>query len=275
MKLIHDDNLSDVLRNAEVNDLTILVDLITDDGAGRISLSSEACAQLVTAKAARRFDEQTLALIAEELSRFGGNSLANLFRRGAGVPYKEIVCDVAKHLKVPFSADSECALIEMAIISKVLQQAVGKMTEEQREELFSTLGSKYTPGMGPAALVGALAGLKLSGFGALQAATIVAEASATALLKTAFTTGATQGAARSIGALVGPIGWAITAIWTTYDLASPAYRVTVPCVIQIAYMRQKTLIKQCPACKAQVAHDSKFCSECGTRVGPAGLLKAE
>ena len=35
----------------------------------------------------------------------------------------------------------------------------------------------------------------------------------------------------------GPFGWVLTAGWTAYDLSSPAYRVTIPCVIQIAYMR--------------------------------------
>ena len=39
--------------------------------------------------------------------------------------------------------------------------------------------------------------------------------------------------------LIGPIGWAITSIWTIIDIAGPAYRVTIPACIQIAYMRNK------------------------------------
>ena len=37
--------------------------------------------------------------------------------------------------------------------------------------------------------------------------------------------------------LTGPIGWVITGLWTAVDIAGPAYRVTIPAVIQIAYLR--------------------------------------
>lgn len=37
--------------------------------------------------------------------------------------------------------------------------------------------------------------------------------------------------------LTGPIGWVITGLWTAIDIAGPAYRVTIPAVIQIAYLR--------------------------------------
>ncbi|WP_409012598.1 hypothetical protein [Bacteroides xylanisolvens] len=38
--------------------------------------------------------------------------------------------------------------------------------------------------------------------------------------------------------MMGPIGWILTAVWTLIDIAGPAYRVTIPAVIQIAYIRQ-------------------------------------
>ena len=44
---------------------------------------------------------------------------------------------------------------------------------------------------------------------------------------------------KAIGVLSGPLGWAITAGWAVYDLSSPAYRVTVPSVIQVACMRMQ------------------------------------
>lgn len=267
MPVIRDQNLTDVLMSGDVDDISILIDLITDKGEGRISLSSDACRRLTAANTARRIDKSTRALIAEELSRFGGNSLANLFRGGAGVPYKEIVCDVATHLKVPYNASSECEMIEMAIISKVLQQSLDKMTEEQRKELFESLGTNYSQATGSAAMAGLLAALKLTGFGAFKATAIVANASVHAFLGRGLVMGAYGGAIRGLGVLAGPVAWAITAIWTAFDLASPAYRVTVPCVIQVAYMRQKGLIKKCPSCNAAVTLGNKFCGECG-----AGLM---
>ncbi|MYZ51250.1 hypothetical protein F5985_03625 [Malikia spinosa] len=44
---------------------------------------------------------------------------------------------------------------------------------------------------------------------------------------------------RAASVLTGPIGWAITGIWTAVDLAGAAYRVTIPAVIQVAFLRQK------------------------------------
>ena len=46
------------------------------------------------------------------------------------------------------------------------------------------------------------------------------------------------GLTRMASIMMGPIGWILTAVWTLIDIAGPAYRVTIPAVIQIAYIRQ-------------------------------------
>ncbi len=43
---------------------------------------------------------------------------------------------------------------------------------------------------------------------------------------------------RILSILAGPIGLTITALWTVWDIAGAAYRVTVPAVIQVAFLRQ-------------------------------------
>ena len=48
----------------------------------------------------------------------------------------------------------------------------------------------------------------------------------------------------TIGAFAGPIGWVITGLWTLADVAGPAYRVTIPAVIQVAFLRQYLINKQ-------------------------------
>jgi len=54
------------------------------------------------------------------------------------------------------------------------------------------------------------------------------------------------------------------------DVASPAFRVTVPCVVQIAYIRQKTLRRalenSCPACNKVNPVDASYCAHCGKRI---------
>ncbi|MDW2646713.1 ubiquinol-cytochrome C chaperone family protein, partial [Citrobacter sp. HN-141] len=47
------------------------------------------------------------------------------------------------------------------------------------------------------------------------------------------------------GAFAGPVGWVLSSLWLLIDLAGPAYRVTLPSCIFIAYMRQKHLYWHC------------------------------
>ena len=266
--LISDPNLAKVLSTADDDDLAVLIDHITDEGKGRISLSSDACKTLTDAKSAGRIDEATRALIAEELQRFGGNSLFNLIRGGAGVPYLEILNDVASHVKAR-RTPGDCTQIEIAILEAVLEQSLDKMSEKEKADFFAEFGSTYKPGLGPAVLAALLAAIRTSGFGTYKLSALLANSVATAILGRGLTFGATSGVMRGIGAFVGPIGWAITAIWTVFDLSSPAYRVTLPCVIQIAYMRQKAAYRSCPKCKTPAEAGKKFCGECGT---PLSLL---
>ena len=37
--------------------------------------------------------------------------------------------------------------------------------------------------------------------------------------------------------LAGPVGWVLGSVWMAYDLLGHSYKVTVPCVITIAYYR--------------------------------------
>lgn len=48
-------------------------------------------------------------------------------------------------------------------------------------------------------------------------------------------------ALRVLGLPGGPVGWAITGLWTAISLAGPAYRITIPCVCHVAYLRQKIM----------------------------------
>jgi len=86
---------------------------------------------------------------------------------------------------------------------------------------------------------GALTALRLGGFGTYKMAVVVANAVAKSLLGRGLTFAGNATLTRTLGVALGPIGWIITALWTAIDIASPAYRVTIPCVIQVAYMRLK------------------------------------
>lgn len=267
-----DSDLDPLLLNSENEDIHILIDHITDKGEGRIALSSDSCTQLSRAKISNKISPEDVALISTELRSFGGNSLFNLFRGGKGVPYKELLCDVADHLKVNYNKNNACNQIEMGILLKVLEQSIEQMSDQERQELFENLGGKFT-GKGPLMMASLQAAINTSGFAAYKLAAVIAQSTAKAILGRGLTFGTTAPLLRGISAFAGPIGWAITGIWTAFDLASPAYRITVPCVVQISYMRQKQLSEkaeaQCPQCHAPTTPSVKFCGECGARLNQA------
>ncbi len=264
-----DSDLDPLLLKSENEDIHILIDHITDKGEGRLALSADSCEQLLHARLSNEISPEDVALISTELRSFGGNSLFNLFRGGNGVPYKELLCDVADHLKVNYNKNNDCAKIEMEILLKVLEQSIEKMSDQERKELFENLGGKFT-GTGPLMMASLQAAISASGFAAYKLAAIVAQSTAKAILGRGLAFTATAPLMRGISVFAGPIGWAITGVWTAFDLASPAYRVTVPCVVQIAYIRQKSLSKKtdvhCPKCHAPVTVGAKFCGECGERL---------
>ncbi|RZO10656.1 hypothetical protein EKG40_03555 [Pseudomonas moorei] len=255
-----------ILSVSDVDDISAVVNYLTDNGAGRLALDGDACKQLIASRDAGHYSSADHELIGREIRLFGGNSLLNLFRKD-GVAYEEIVKDVAKHLKVNFN-DDPISVIEQEILGKILSRAFDQMTEVERKAILEELGVASYSTAGPAAAVAAICAAKAGGFATYKIAAIVANAIAKAILGKGLSFAATGQLMRSISVAIGPIGWAITALWTAADLASPAYRVTVPCVVQLAYMRQKAImvrtVKTCNHCQQPIVQTARFCSECGT-----------
>jgi uncharacterized protein YaaW (UPF0174 family) len=178
-------------------------------------------------------------LIAAELQCFGGNSLATMLRGGKGVTYRELLLDVCDKMKVNYNRKSSTDVIESNLLMKMLTDSIADMSPEQVRELVNELDIKTT-GFSKQAVIAALQmGARLSGFMVYKMAVIVANAVARAILGRglSFVAGATL--TRSVSIVTGPIGWAVTAAWTMIDIAGPAYRVTIPCVVQIACLRAK------------------------------------
>jgi hypothetical protein len=75
-------------------------------------------------------------------------------------------------------------------------------------------------------------------------AVIVANGAATAALGHGLAFAANAGLTKAIAIFAGPVGGALDALWGSLLIAGPAYRVTVPCVLQVASIRQTMLRKQ-------------------------------
>jgi uncharacterized protein YaaW (UPF0174 family) len=264
-------DLAALLQVADADDLNVLVDYITDNGNGRVALAKDVRERFVTCKNAGNYRASDRGAIANEIMLFGGNSIANLFRGGKGVSYTEIASDVGNHLKATFAKGADARAIEEAIIGKLYLDAVGKMTSDESREFTASMASFATS---------RAAGQAAGAMSAYAMSMAVASAMASMVIGRGLPLGMGIIASRGTGLLLGPFGVALSSIWTVAELASAAYRVTVPCVVQIANIRQKALQRalecRCSKCTRINTPEAKFCSECGNpiaqKAGPSTAL---
>ena len=181
--------------------------------------------------------------VACEIQCFGGNTFVTLFRGGEGVLYREVLTDVCDKVGAEYKKESTVEEVEICLLLKIFIDSVGKMTREELADLARTIGVKNIgPNLGKDAMLAAcLVAFRMGGFASYQLAMIVVNAVARILIGRGLAFGANAALTRILAVVAGPIGWAITGIWTAVDIASPAYRVTIPAVLLVAAIRQKHL----------------------------------
>jgi len=272
-----DDDLVPLLRKASSDDLGILVECIHKDRNEELS-SVPAFQELNPRAGDNIYDGDHRAYaddIAAEIQRYCGNTISNAFRGGKGVPYIEAVRDVADRLGVNYNRNAAVDRIEREILLKVLEKAYEKMSDEEKRELLDELGVSNALGIVPSLLpVMAIQGsLAKKGLVALVLSAIVANAIVNTLVKPTVMYGAGLAASivapRATTMFLGPIGWALTAgwaAWSLYDLGGPAYRVLVPCVAHVSFLRQKYCT--CQSCWEVQPAIASFCQTCGAGIEP-------
>ena len=178
--------------------------------------------------------------LAFELQSYGGNTLLNVFRNGQGPSYESIVYDVCKRLKVKGISKYDTAEeMEQKLLVSVSTKAIGELSEEQARSIMEECGVKGYD-YSRAGLVAAIIALQVINRRVfLVVVNSVMRMLGQMLLGRGIMMAGIGGLSRGIGAMCGPIGWIILGGWTMWDMMGPAYRVTVPAVIQIAYMRVK------------------------------------
>jgi uncharacterized protein YaaW (UPF0174 family) len=185
--------------------------------------------------------------IAAEIQKFGGNTIANIMRGGRGVLYKEIARDVAGKIGADYGEGQSVDLIEQQILLKVLEKSWKKMTETEKKAFLkgmrAELHSDRLPKAFPIELVQAalIAG---GAYASYRGWILLANAIARTTLGRELSVIAGSVFRRWINALGGAVAGGLTAIWALLEVAGPAYRVTAPCVIHIAMLRQLDRLKQ-------------------------------
>lgn len=231
------------LRNCDSSDLQVLVDYLTKNKNGNF----RATESLSYTQNYHSYYPNKLPLmydaIAVELLCFGGNTFRNIIR-GGGPSYRTVLTDVCKKMKVNFNRNASIETIENNLLEKIFLTSLDQMTEEQLKNLMDEMDVP-TKGFGKQAMIAALQiAIKKGGFASYKIAMIVANAICRLLLGRGLSLSANAALARSLCVFAGPIGWVVTAVWTILDIAGPAYRVTIPAVIQVAYMRANMQYRQ-------------------------------
>ncbi len=182
-------------------------------------------------------------LIAEELQKFGGNTIANTFRLGRGVKYDEILNDVLDNLKISYSKSSHIIEKENDLIERIFDDMLKDMPAEKRMELVKDMDLKTTSFTDQAIMAAVQAGIRAGGFLSYQITVMVANYVARLLLNRGLTLATNAALTKGLSLFIGPIGWAVTGIWTAFDIAGPAMRVTLPACVIVASLR-KSIIYQ-------------------------------
>lgn len=232
----------DFLGNISSADLDPLVRILTTDKDGK-SRRTELLTASDTYKENYPDHQAYWELIAEELQLFGANTLASLARgiKGGevkGVLYREILTDVCDKMKVNYNKSSEVQIIEQNLLMKVFTDSMEKMSPEDREELCRLVNLSPKRYTAEAITIAMQTAIRLGKFGSYQIALIVANNVTRAMFGRGLSFAANHTLTRMMGIFAGPIGLFLSVGWVMVDIAGPAYRVTIPAVLMIIYLRR-------------------------------------
>ena len=231
------------LADVPSDDLDALVRILTKDKDGNVRLTEE----LTTHDRYKEFSpdhHEYWDLIAAEIQRSGGNTLATLARGGKGVLYREVLTDICDKMKVNYNRGASVEAIEFYLLTKVLTDSMKEMSPEELEAVCDDLDlspMRYTP---EAVTIALQVAIRLGGFLPYKIALIVANAVVKALIGRGLSLVMNAALVRLMSAFAGPIGWTLSAAWLLVDIAGPAYRITVPAVIMVAYLRLESMKRE-------------------------------
>lgn len=246
-----DQSMYERLSSISAADIDGLVDILTDFGRGRTSLDADIKKTLVMARhdpRPNRYSEQYIRVIVNELQHYGGHSVANLIRDLRDKPplsYKTIVNNVHAKLNGKDTEAKSVETKECEIALALYGPPSDALSLEARIELSTTMKV-------------------LSGFFYIEESSTIKEF----LLKGGLLAGisplfASPTSLMSLGKLglrVNPMALMASSVAFMGDkLSAEAYRVTVPFVAEMGWIRLQT------GSRSETAGDS---------ASPAGKPKA-
>lgn len=227
------------LNQASNDDLLVLCDIVTKENDGTYRTTETLSS---TRSYIRNYPDNIKRMLPElihEFRLFGGNSVLNFFR-GEGPAYSEILRDVANKCNVSYNnATSNDEHVELQLLGKLIKDALDNASDHELRQLMHELDLQipsYNRHMAILNLDKLWKSHEIAGFMLL---TSVTSTILTRLTGITLNTVVGITLSRLSAVMLGPTGLILTSLYCAIDFAGPAYRVTIPAVIQIAYIRQK------------------------------------
>lgn len=149
-----DEGILNLLLATEKKHIDYLVDVLTDDGRGRLALSSSIKHLLLMVKSGTDpYSEEILRQLLHEFQTYGGHSIVNIFRK-TPLPYKTLLRDVHTKLRGVGTESKTDLKLEQEIVTGLFGSEWKKMPEHKRLERsmetkvvcgFFNLGKRVEP----------------------------------------------------------------------------------------------------------------------------------
>lgn len=184
--------------------------------------------------------------LAEDLRKWGSNTLVTWFWRwNEGVTYQEVTEDVASTLKVHVPPGGDERDIEVEILKKVVATYVEKEADAQeREDIRRILEAAEKDGKPVASHVGVGTTSVATSTAVVVVGRKAAQQVLTKVLQRILAGQVGKQAVRQgvktfgrYALLAMPFVNVVMAAWLVLDIAGPAYRKTIPAVINVALLR--------------------------------------
>lgn len=225
------------LAHCENSELRKLCDILTHDKNGRLRISER-----LTSKEAylENYPEHMQALapaVADELLRFGSNTIATALHHDTPDSYEAVVRRVCHQMHVRIGKYDNAATMERALLESICESSLKSMTLEELRNLAEEAGIPSKGLLKQALAAAILAAMRISPVVFRRVAiSVTYEVLAFVIGRGVAIVGA-RALQRTLGVLAGPVGWIALTVWTLWDIASPAYWVCIPAIIQVALMR--------------------------------------
>lgn len=231
------------LSSCENEDLRVLCDILTHDRLGNIRITEQLTA---TDEYNRNYPEDMLFLvpqISNELLKYGSNTLATFWHNEPD-SYQTVLRRVCKQMDVRTMEKDSVSKMERNLLTTLCQDTLDKMSERELRLLANENGIPDKTLTRQALTAALLMAIRTSRAVLTRIAVRVIQYIIELITIRGVATAGIETATRAVSSALGPIGWTALGAWTVYDITSPAYRVCVPAVLQVAYMRLNRFEKE-------------------------------